>query len=222
MRAAIIGAYAGADVDAIAELSRASARVTHTGTRAREGAMVVALAAGHAITAGPAVSVERILAAAASLVEGRELAAAIEHMAPHLARGADPAEYAASLGLRCGVSGYINHTVPVALYCWLRWPSDFRSAVEAAVMLGGDTDTVAAIVGGLVGATAGEAAIPLEWLDGLVDWPRSVPWMRRLAVRLADRTAGPQRLFWPALPLRNALFLLVVMLHGFRRLLPPY
>jgi hypothetical protein len=28
--------------------------------------------------------------------------------------------------------------------------------------------------------------------------------------------------FWPGLLPRNLLFLLVVLLHGFRRLLPPY
>ena len=222
MRAAVIGAYAGGDVDAIAELSRASARVTHTGTRAREGAMVVALAAGHAVTMGPAVSAEGFLAQARSSIEGRELAAALESIGPHLARAAEPAEYAASLGLRRGVSGYINHTVPVALYCWLRWPTEFRAAVEAAICLGGDTDSVAAIVGGLVGATGGEAAIPKEWLDGLIEWPRSVGWMRRLAERLAGGRRSPQPLFWPAVLPRNVLLLTIVLLHGLRRLLPPY
>lgn len=222
MRAAIIGAYAGSDVSAIVELNRASVEVTHTDPRAREGALVIALAAGHAVAARGDVDAERFLATARSRIQGEELTAALDRIGPCLARAADVAEYAASIGVGDGVSGYINHTVPVALYCWLRWPYDFRCAVEAAVLLGGDTDSVAAIVGGLVGATAGDAAIPREWLDGLVEWPRSVAWMRRLAARLAERAGGPQRLFWPALPARNALFLLVVLLHGFRRLLPPY
>ena len=34
------------------------------------------------------------------------------------------------MGLRRGVSGYIYHTVPAALYCWLRRPGDFRQAVD--------------------------------------------------------------------------------------------
>ena len=45
----------------------------------------------------------------------------------------------------------IPHTVPVALYCHWRWPGDFRRAVEDAVLAGGDTDTTAAIVGGMAG-----------------------------------------------------------------------
>lgn len=222
MRAAVIGAYAGSDVNVIVELNRASAEVTHTDSRAREGALVIALAAGHAVATRGDIDAERFLTMARSQIQGEELAAALDRIGPYLAHAADAAQYAMSIGVFDGVTGYINRTVPVALYCWLRWPADFRSAVEAAVLLGGDTDTVAAIVGGLVGATAGEAAIPREWLDGLVDWPRSVTWIRQLATRLADRAEGPQRLFWPALPLRNELFLLIVLFHGFRRLLPPY
>jgi len=33
---------------------------------------------------------------------------------------------------------------------------------------------------------------------------------------------GPVRYFWPGLIPRNILFLVVVLLHGFRRLAPPY
>lgn len=92
------------------------------------------------------------------------------------------------------------------------------------ILLGGDADSTAAIVGGLVGATAGAAAIPAEWLGGLWEWPRSVAWMKRLAGRLSEggRGRGPVALCWPGLIPRNLLFLFVVLFHGFRRLLPPY
>jgi hypothetical protein len=33
---------------------------------------------------------------------------------------------------------------------------------------------------------------------------------------------GPLPLFWPGILPRNALFTAVVLLHGLRRLLPPY
>jgi hypothetical protein len=33
---------------------------------------------------------------------------------------------------------------------------------------------------------------------------------------------APLFLFWPGVIPRNMLFLLIVLLHGFRRLLPPY
>lgn len=46
-----------------------------------------------------------------------------------------------------------------------------RLALEAAVRGGGDTDTVAAIAGGLLGAVYGASAVPSEWRLILHGWP---------------------------------------------------
>lgn len=43
---------------------------------------------------------------------------------------------------------------------YLRQQSKFEEAISSILLLGGDTDTNAAIVGGLVGALHGAAAIP--------------------------------------------------------------
>ena len=45
----------------------------------------------------------------------------------------------------------------------LRTTSGFEEALRAAVDVGGDTDTVAAITGGLAGAIYGESGIPERW-----------------------------------------------------------
>ena len=232
MRAPILGIWAAATGATPADTARfveASTRMTHTDPRASEGALVVALAA--AIAAGrepgqltPMMILEEIL----PHVRGDELRVALQLVQSHLDQGTATQQFVESLGLRRGVTGYIVHTVPVALYCWLRWPTDFRSAVEDAVLAGGDTDTVAAIVGGLASATQGIDAIPPDWLGGLVEWPRSRNWMLALATRLASasqQTGGdlsPLPLFWPGLAMRNPLFIAIVLTHGFRRLLPPY
>jgi ADP-ribosyl-[dinitrogen reductase] hydrolase len=136
-------------------------------------------------------------------------------------------EFAVALGLEQGVSGYIYHTVPVAIYAWLRHYGDFRAAVEAALDCGGDTDTVGAITGALAGATVGASGIPEPWLRGMIDWPRSVQLLRLVADRLGEQLAkgsplGEVSYFWPAVLPRNLCFLLVVLLHGLRRLAPPY
>jgi hypothetical protein len=119
------------------------------------------------------------------------------------------------------------HTVPVALHAWFCHPSDYRSAVTSAIACGGDADTTAAIVGGIVGAAVGKQGIPDEWLTGLWEWPRTNDYLDRLASQLNDMidnhaAAKPVRL--PVIPLllRNAFFFSVVLYHGFRRLLPPY
>ena len=46
-----------------------------------------------------------------------------------------------------------------------------RRALDAAVRAGNDTDTVAAIAGGLLGAAYGASAVPLEWRSLLHGWP---------------------------------------------------
>ncbi|MGW0813665.1 ADP-ribosylglycohydrolase family protein [Streptomyces viridiviolaceus] len=45
----------------------------------------------------------------------------------------------------------------------LRTTSSYEDAVRAAIDLGGDTDTVAAVTGGLAGAVYGIAAVPERW-----------------------------------------------------------
>ncbi|MGN6608139.1 MAG: ADP-ribosylglycohydrolase family protein [Jatrophihabitans sp.] len=51
-------------------------------------------------------------------------------------------------------------------------PGDrLRLALEAAVRGGRDTDTVAAIAGGLLGAALGASAVPDKWRDVLHGWP---------------------------------------------------
>jgi len=46
-----------------------------------------------------------------------------------------------------------------------------RKALDRAVRCGGDTDTVAAIAGGLLGARWGASAVPREWRRLLHGWP---------------------------------------------------
>ena len=64
-------------------------------------------------------------------------------------------------------SGYVVDTLEAALWCLLTTDS-YRECVLKAVNLGDDTDTVAAVAGGLAGALYGYDAIPTEWLDTLI------------------------------------------------------
>ena len=50
-------------------------------------------------------------------------------------------------------------------------PAHLRAALEEAVRGGRDTDTVAAIAGGLLGAAYGFSAVPFEWRQHLHGWP---------------------------------------------------
>ena len=63
-------------------------------------------------------------------------------------------------------SGYVVDTLEAALWCVLN-TSSYEECVLKAVNLGRDTDSVAAVAGGLAGALYGYDAIPAEWLKTL-------------------------------------------------------
>lgn len=227
MRAAVFGVWAFDDLSLLRRLVSASTSLTHRDPAAEHGALAVALAAACAVRRPASDAFGEIYVDLLREVVPESQTRALVEEACRAA--ADPAVtfagYLHSCRLDRGISGYVNHTVPAAIFCWLRWPSDYRRAVEEIVLAGGDTDTTGAIVGALVGISAGSGAIPAEWLDGLIEWPRSVAWMRRLACRLAEARTSEQPVLpsvWPALLVRNIFFLIVVLSHGFRRLAPPY
>ena len=58
-------------------------------------------------------------------------------------------------------------TLEAALWCLLTTNS-YKECVLKAVNLGEDTDTVAAVAGGLAGAMYGYDAIPEEWRNTLI------------------------------------------------------
>ena len=62
--------------------------------------------------------------------------------------------------------GYVVSTFTAALWCFTH-TSSYRDCVLAAVNLGSDTDTTAAVAGALAGEVYGYDAIPAEWLDVL-------------------------------------------------------
>ena len=64
-------------------------------------------------------------------------------------------------------SGYVVDTLEAAIWC-LKTTSSYKDCVLKAVNLGGDTDTIAAIAGGLAGALYGYESIPQEWKDSLI------------------------------------------------------
>jgi ADP-ribosylglycohydrolase len=131
----------------------AASRVTHTDPRAIEGALVIARAAhlgAHHGHAGKRAAAAVLLADVADPT----LSAALR-----IALSGSVDDVVEHLGVQGYVTGFVVHTVPVAVALWLAH-DDLSATVDAAVRLGGDTDTVAAIAGALCGATSGARAIP--------------------------------------------------------------
>lgn len=226
MRAAVLGA-AVHEPNQLKQLIDASTRLTHTDPKALHGAMAVAIAAqcSRDGDCGGAAYLHRVgvvLPDPAAIEFNDRLLRAVRSAES----GKETAEFAQALGAKGGVSGYIYETVPVAIHAWLRHPRDFRSAVRAAVECGGDTDTVAAITGGIVASGTGPEGIPADWRDGMLEWPRSAAWIARLAAgaqsAVGTRTPVAPPRVGPTVLARNALFLAAVLSHLCRRALPPY
>ena len=64
-------------------------------------------------------------------------------------------------------SGYVVSSLEAAIWCLLN-TGNYKDCVLKAVNLGQDTDTIAAIAGGLAGLYYGYDQIPEEWLESLV------------------------------------------------------
>jgi ADP-ribosylglycohydrolase len=233
MRSALIGAFFADSPERLDVFVEASTRITHTDPRALTGARAVALLTAWAIrdelreVPDIGVLVEVLRHAAAGEKPDEEWHGLIEKITSAHGERLSVSDFAASLGLSDGVSGYAYHTIPVATYAWYQHFGDYEATVSAVLACGGDTDTTAAIAGALAGAVVGDTGIPSDWLRGLCDWPRSRALLGSVGKQLAEcsatgKSCSPVRYFWPGLVPRNLLFLLVVLLHGFRRLLPPY
>lgn len=233
MRVAMVGAFHANEPARLKEYVSACTTLTHTDSRALTGALAIALLA-------------------AGISEGKWKEQAPDNMALiETIQALDPddeewqyivtsiidartqklslKEYALKLGVEEGVSGYVYHTVPIAIYAWLIHHGDYRATVEAVLNAGGDTDTGAAIAGALAGAVTGPDGIPRQWTKGLIGWPITLGRMEQLSRALSMSMAGPgpdaKRLplpfFW-LMCMRNLAIMPVILCHALRRLLPPY
>jgi ADP-ribosylglycohydrolase len=178
MRVAPLGVLWAEDPVRLSQSIVEQARVTHQDPRCAAGA--VASAAASAI----AMRSERIephevcaeLARAAAQVD-REMGAAIEQLERLV--GMEPAQavtqlhrersdLAASHEWR-GVSSEVTGSVCWSLYAFLRSPDDYWETIFTVISAGGDTDTTAAMAGGIVGARVGLSGLPQDLLAHLND-----------------------------------------------------
>ena len=189
MRSALLGAYFCEDQDMIERFVTASTKLTHTDPRALTGAMAVARLAAWAVQHGPRNRRAPSSWGTCWRSWPRQIGSGANWWAKcwrlgHAGRGYRVRVFPWPGRRRDRL--HVPHR-PVAVYAWLRHFGDFRAAVEAALDCGGDTDTVGAIVGALAGGTVGAGGIPADWIAGIIDWPRSVGLLRKVASRLGQQ-----------------------------------
>jgi ADP-ribosylglycohydrolase len=178
MRVAPLGVLFQWDLGMLRSAAASQSRVTHLDPRCAGASVAVAGAA--ALAARPGVLDPRmLLAELAELValENGEVAATVRGLDAWV--GLSPAEAAARLrasGLDPGhvdpwrgISSFVMPSLAWSLYAFLHSPDDYWTTVCTAIAVGGDTDTMAAMAGGIAGARAGVGALPLRLLQRLND-----------------------------------------------------
>ena len=176
MRVAPAALLASGNLEQVASLARQTAVITHAHELGVEGAVLQACAVALA------------LRQAGGIDRGAFVAELREHVRTPVFRqklqringlltvtgGSDRAAVIDQLGN--GIEAF--ESVPTAIYVFLNRPGSFKGAVTYAISLGGDTDTIACMVGALAGAHLGAEAIPKPWreqvegsgrLEGLAD-----------------------------------------------------
>lgn len=229
MRGPILGVAFGESPSRLREFVLRSTRMTHRDPKAFQGALAVAVAA-HLCARGsvvePGAYMRELMC---HLTDGSagEFLFLMDRACRSAESGEQVALFAEAIGSRKGISGYMYHTVPCVIQVWLRHQKDYAAGVKEIIAAGGDTDTTAAIVGGIIGAGVGKEGIPERWRSRIIEWPRSIGWIEKLAVAAGTGPDGgnagrsPRYARAGIIP-RNLCFLLVVLAHGVRRLIPPY
>lgn len=229
MRSPIIGVCFGQDRERLRELVRCSTRITHTDPEAEIGALAVALAA-YMASRSDRVLPECYYEQLRNMLipdTADEFSELIKQAVLSAQKNQSTGDFVESMGWTSGISGYIFHTVPAVIQCWLTHQGDFEGAVKALIRCGGDSDTTAAIVGAIIGSASGPDGIPEKWRNNLLEWPRTVTWMRGLGNQLAQVCESgsaqlPRSLPFYGIFIRNLAFMFIVLCHGLRRLFPPY
>ena len=217
MRAAVIGLRWADDPVRLRSFIDASTTITHRDERALVAALAVAIAASAIVRDEDA---NRICERWKDLSPDPGWTSVVDILRKHLAEQATVDALAIALGCPQYVSGYAYSSVPIALYAWLRHRGDPEICLASILRCGGDTDTMGAIAGALLGADGGADVFPAAWSARMVDWPLSTTRLHQAGQALGRSGTASIHWCWPMLPLRNLFFLLVVLAHGFRRLLP--
>ena len=153
MRTAPVALAHLGDPEAIAEAARAVSALTHHDPVAGDACVLWCLAIDHAVHTG-----ELDVRAGLSLVNAGYWEPLLDE-----AEKSEPARYARN-------NGWVVAALQGA-WSAAHAATSYEAGVVAAVNGDGDTDTVAAIAGALLGARYGAEAIPVQWRELVHGWP---------------------------------------------------
>lgn len=155
------------------ELIHEASMLTHAHMLSRIGCVIYAIILSHLLRCSEKVSVFHGLTHAMQLLEDEPEFAFYHRMFK--------SDFAYLYRDEIRATGYVVDTLEAAVWCLLTTDS-YAECVLKAVNLGDDTDTVAAVAGGLAGALYGLEGIPREWLSKL----KKCEWIDAMCKRTAE------------------------------------
>jgi len=164
MRCGIIGAVYHNDINKLIEISSLSGSITHGHPTAKAASIAGSYAVKLAIDGVEPVDMFKPLL---SVTEGIS-----SEFTESLNNAFDLAssKICDEEGLKLLGKGWIaEEAFAMSYFCILRYPNDFKKAVQIAVNIDGDSDSVGCVVGGILGARLGFEKIPSEWKDNLLE-----------------------------------------------------
>lgn len=175
MRVAPVGLHFHRDPERLWEQARLSSMPTHVHPLGIEGAQLVALAVAICLRGMPFDRVGFLveLQARAETSEFRQRLSIAERV-----QSRDDLRQ-----LGNGIAAQDSAVTSIA--CFTLWPESYDQVVSNAILIGGDTDTIAAMAGAISGAYLGVDAIPKHFLDRLEDNYKGRTYIMRLAQKLA-------------------------------------
>jgi ADP-ribosylglycohydrolase len=164
--APLAGYFAQDSLPRVAEQAASSAAVTHQHPEGIAGGIAAAIAGAYAWQvrdqrADGAVK-RGLFDAVLEQVQTREVRQGIE-LAAMMSLDLSIETAAGRLGNGSRIS--CQDTVPFCLWVAARHLDDYQAAIVNTIRAGGDIDTTAAIVGGIVALAVGADGIPREWLE---------------------------------------------------------
>jgi ADP-ribosylglycohydrolase len=162
MRVGILGFIFSNDPDKLIEAASLSGRITHNHPTADAASVAGAYAVKLALDG---IAPEDMFLPLLRVTEGisDEFTEALKH-SYELAHSNLGDEEALQ---KLGQGWYADETFALAYFCILRYPDNYKKAVQTGVNITGDSDSVGSVAGGILGARLGIEAVPVSWVEAL-------------------------------------------------------
>jgi ADP-ribosyl-[dinitrogen reductase] hydrolase len=200
MRTAVLGLYFHRDPECLPAAVADISRITHQDPRSVAGGIAIAKAA-QLLATHDAVDEASFCGAIADAIRPFEatFAGLIESLPARLREDRETALHAIAWAgsskpefSRPIITPFVIPTVLAALWAVLQHKSSWTAAVSEAIHLGGDVDTLGAIVGALAGIKLGHSAIPADLASGVLDADRIKALACSYYEVVSVRRVGPQ------------------------------